>query len=243
MSDLPTAQPPTSATRPADVGASAPSGARGAPTAHRQTGRIARGPRTAPWTLAVGLTLALTAVLLWFGQHDEPPPAATATVPAWSLTDQNGAAWGSAQLAGRPWVASFFFTSCETICPKILGAMGQLQTRIASDQLPLQLVSISVDPAHDAPESLRETAAQYGVDARYWRLMTGSEAAVRALVVDGFRTWMGEAVRLSDDLIEIGHGARLVLVDGQGGVRGHFDATTEGTAELLAQARALTGAP
>src|SRR5262245_37762568 len=43
-----------------------------------------------------------------------------------TLTDQNGAPFGSASLAGKLYVTDFFFTSCSGICPVMSKAMAEL---------------------------------------------------------------------------------------------------------------------
>jgi cytochrome oxidase Cu insertion factor (SCO1/SenC/PrrC family) len=53
----------------------------------------------------------------------------------------------------------------------------------------VRLVSISVDPARDTPEVLREYALRFGGSpSREWAFLTGTPpAAVRSLVQEGFR--------------------------------------------------------
>ncbi len=185
-------------------------------------------------------TLALTAAVVWWLRPAAPPPPVLGQVPAWTLLDASGEAFGSAQLKGRVWVASFFFTSCQSICPKILGAMAKVQTRFEADELPVLLTSITVDPQTDTPEVLAAFEPRYKIDRQRWRLLTGERPAIRALVVDGFKTYMGDKVQMSDNLVDISHGARLVLVDGQGGVRGHYETDDAGLEALFRDASAVS---
>jgi len=154
-------------------------------------------------------------------------------LPVWSLTDQNGKDFGSEELQGQPFIASFFFTSCTTICPRIMGGMRALQDRFVLHDMPVRLISITVDAENDTPERLLEKATAYGVDGARWRLLTGSEAELRKVIVDGFQTYMGERAKNAEGVFDIGHGARLVLVDGNGGVRGHYATTEEGRDEIF----------
>lgn len=195
-----------------------------------------------PLIAAAFLLVAGVAVGGWLLVDRPAVPPSLGQLPDWSLVNQSGARLGSDELRGRPWVASFFFSSCQTSCPKILGAMSRLQTRLIDADLDVILTSISVDPQTDTPAVLAEFGPKYGVIDGRWHLLTGEPQAVRRVVVDGFKTFLGEKVQTSDDLIDIGHGARLVLVDGAGQVRGRYETDDAGLWALLGAARQLAQA-
>jgi protein SCO1 len=123
-------------------------------------------------------------------------------------------------------------------------AMASLQARIEREEqvrrrpLDVRLVSITVDPTNDTPEVLRATALEYGADFERWTLLTGEEAAIRALVVGGLMTEMGEAELdpASANLIHISHSSRLVLVDPFGRIRGYYDTDALGLDEVFHRA-------
>ena len=166
-------------------------------------------------------------------RHVPEPPPVLGTLPAWELVDQDGKTFGSRDLAGAPYVVSFFFTSCVTICPKIMTAVKDLQQRYERSDMPVRLVSITVDPETDRPARLKEKAVAYGVDSKRWRLLTGERADLHTLIVDGFKTYMGERVVDADNILDIGHGGKLILVDENGGVRGHYDTDSSGIDEIF----------
>ena len=66
------------------------------------------------------------------------------TVPAFQFTNQNGQPFGSAQLAGKIWIADFVYTTCPGPCPMISGRMSELQKPL--EKTDVHLVSFSVDP-------------------------------------------------------------------------------------------------
>jgi cytochrome oxidase Cu insertion factor (SCO1/SenC/PrrC family) len=154
-------------------------------------------------------------------------------LPAFVLTDQNGADFGSSDLEDEIWVANFFFSHCKTICPQVLGAMRVLMDHAEREGYPIRLVSITVDPDNDDPKTLKILAEKMKADPARWRFLTGSPEALRGLIVGGFKTLMGEREELANGIIDIGHGARLVLVGKDNRVRAHFEASEEGVAELL----------
>ena len=181
----------------------------------------------------LGVLLALPWVL-YQRMHPAADVQTLGDAPQWQLTNQNGAPFGSSQLAGKPHVISFFFTSCPSTCPKIMGAMAKVQ-----DRTDLQLVSISVDPLTDTPDVLKAALPKYGGRPDRWTLCTGTEEAVHKVVVDGFATYVGKKVQKSATVYDIAHGARLVLVDGDGKVRGHFSTDELGLSELERAAKEL----
>ena len=111
---------------------------------------------------------------------------------------------------------------------------GRLQEDLGSDQgaEDLRLVSFTVDPEYDTPDRLREYAIAHDVDPGRWTMLTGPPDDVRQLIVEGFRTPIGEPVS-SGDLIDIAHTAKFVLVDGTGAIRGYYDSDTLGLDEIF----------
>ena len=93
--------------------------------------------------------LAATSSLLgWalLGCDDERPLEALFSVPSFELTDQDGANYGTAQLQGRVWVASFLFTSCTQACPLLASQLANVRERVAQHGDNVRFVSITVDP-------------------------------------------------------------------------------------------------
>jgi protein SCO1/2 len=87
------------------------------------------------------------------------------------------------------------------------------------------LLSVTVDPEKDTPQKLEAYAKDLGVDDPRWVFLTGAKAAIRSLVVDGFKLAAQEREAKSDarkdpDII---HSSRLALVDKHGIIRGYYD--------------------
>jgi len=151
-------------------------------------------------------------------------------LPDFNLTDQNGKPFGSDQLDGKVWVASFIFTACKVECPAIGRANQVLQEKLAGT--PVELVTISVDPEFDTPAALTEWGKGFGVDPARWHLLTGTRKAVEWIVIDGFRTHVGERSE-ANGLVQVAHTMKLVLVDQLGGIRHYFDATDDKAIALV----------
>jgi protein SCO1/2 len=187
------------------------------------------------WRSAVLVTL-LAAVSFAATSRPEAarPLPRLGRVADFSLTDQDGAAVTRKSLAGEPWVASFFFTRCPTVCPLITSRMQRLDRLASADDAPLRLVSITVDPEHDGSAVLEEYAKTHHVD---WAMLTGSEDAVRRLAQSFAVAMEGKA---DPDELNYGilHSGHLILVDGDGVIRGYYGSAEADVEErILADAR------
>jgi protein SCO1 len=139
------------------------------------------------------------------------------------LTERSGRTARLEDLAGKPFVLDFVFTTCSTICPVMSGSMSRLQNALADTDV--RLVSVTVDPETDTPEVLADYATKFGADAERWWFLTGTEEQIDALVSSV------QLAREKDPNAPIGmqvtHSSRLIVVDGQGVVRGYFDGQGE----------------
>ncbi len=160
--------------------------------------------------------------------------------PTFTLTDQTGEPFGSEELQGKIWVVSFIFTRCAGTCPEIVRETAALQKRLAAiDGLAdVRLVSISVDPEHDTPEVLTAFLEQHGGNGQTWKLLTGQKDAIWQLIETGFFQSVVEAP--DSPTMPITHTSNFMLVDGEGRLRGNYDALDESErAALLNDLRVL----
>ena len=166
---------------------------------------------------AVGLAISLASA------HRAPPLPDAGPLPGFSLTDARGRTVTLEDLAGSVWIADFIFTRCAGQCPLMSGRMAELQQAFAGTP-GLQLVSFTVDPAHDTPDVLAAYGDHHGASDGRWRFVTGEPQAVLALVRAGFRLAVAEEGTPEEPIT---HSIRLVLVDRRGHVRGSYEATDE----------------
>jgi protein SCO1/2 len=177
--------------------------------------------------------------LVWSVRTPVPPaPPVLGTIPAFALVDQGGRPFGSEDLAGRVWIASFVFTRCETVCPRITAQVARIQERTRDLEPALHLVSFSVDPEHDTPARLAEYARAHRANPRVWTFLTGSAAAVRETVERGLRVSVGSDPA-DPSPAGISHGTHLVLVDGARRIRGYYDPGSPEAVDRLVRDAAL----
>jgi protein SCO1 len=182
------------------------------------------------WAFLAGIvTLTLIRPLL---RRVPPLPPVLFQSPPFTLVASDGKPFGSQDLAGQVYVAGFFFTRCQSICPMLTQAMGRLSKLYDEADVGIRLVSITVDPEYDTPQVLAAYAAEHGIDGRRWKLLTGERQVVEPLVTRGFKMAMGP-IEGEPGAVDIAHSGKLLLVDKTGGVRGVYATDEEGLDELF----------
>jgi protein SCO1/2 len=187
------------------------------------------------WKATLILIPFLTAGLLLWLRHVEVKALRQRTVssygsvPAFQLVNQEGQPFGSAQLAGKVWIADFIFTTCPGPCPMISTRMSELQKPLENTDV--QLVSFTVDPEKDTPEVLRGYADKLHAQPKRWDFLTGPKAAIYDLSRNGFKLAASDS---EADGIPV-HSTRMILVDRHGEIRGYYEATAaDAVTKLLA---------
>ena len=162
--------------------------------------------------------LCFLTTLFIVGCKKPQPLPVLSVVPAFELTSENGAPFGSANLAGKIWVADFIFTTCPGPCPRMSSQMRRIQEMTAA--LPqVELVSITVNPDVDTPTVLAEYAKRYLANPARWHFLSGKMETLHKLKREGFK--------LGDVTGNLEHSTRFVLIDRKGRVRAYY-ATLDG---------------
>ena len=211
-----------------------------------------------PWFYFALVLMAVVTVSRPYLRHVAPPPPVIRDLPAYTYISESDVAFGSGNLAGRPYVLSFFFSRCGTVCPLIMQRMADLQKQVRDSGLPLRLVSLTVDPAHDRPDVLRDYGQRMGAQADSWTFLTAPSslsaedyarqieetfgvAAGVATQDSGAPVSTGSEGALSS--LDLAHAERLMLIDQKGRLRGLYPATPEGIDEIFHRAVSLMGEP
>ncbi len=107
----------------------------------------------------------------------------SARIPDIPIYDQNGQRLNfySDLIKGKTVAINFIFTTCTTICPPLTATFRRVQQELATVAPEAKLISISVDPATDNPERLRDFAARFKA-APGWTFVTGDNAEITSLL-------------------------------------------------------------
>ena len=139
------------------------------------------------------------------------PPDDEEWLSRFELVERNGELVKSEQLLGQPYVVSFFFSTCPSICVQQNQKLKELQEAFKGEGV--RFVAISVDPETDTPEVLTEDAARFGADAEQWLFMTGDLTYIRRIGGEIFKQPVNKQF----------HTERFVLVDPEGKIEGFYN--------------------
>lgn len=141
-------------------------------------------------------------------------------VPEFKLTNQNNKSISDKDYLGKVYVVEFFFSTCPTICPKMNESMLQLQNEFYGNPN-FGIASITIDPAKDTPQVLKEHAQLLGVKHYNWHFLTGDKDYIYSLANKGFNLYAGENNKVAGGFE---HSGLFALVDKDGKIRCRKDA-------------------
>jgi protein SCO1/2 len=138
-----------------------------------------------------------------------------------SLLDQNGDTITQENFKDKIYVADFFFTRCQTICPVMTVNMGDLQEYFKNDE-DIKFISHSVTPIIDSVSVLRAYADKKGINDKKWHITTGDKMHIYELARKSYFAVLDEGDGGEQDFI---HTEQFILVDKNRQIRGFYDGT------------------
>jgi len=88
------------------------------------------------------------------------------------FTDQEGKMISQNDLAGKVYVAEYFFTTCKGICPKMNTNMKEVYVAF-KDEPDFRILSHTVDPETDSVGRMKRYADSLHADPKTWFFLTG----------------------------------------------------------------------
>lgn len=145
----------------------------------------------------------------------EPPPKPNLDpgddwLQSFELTERSGKRIASEDLVGQPYIVSFFFSTCPSICIMQNQKLQELQKEFEGQGI--RFLSITVDPENDTPEALTEYAARFGADSEQWLFLTGDLNYIRRVGAEMYQVPVDKAA----------HTERLILVNPEGDIDGLY---------------------
>jgi len=139
-----------------------------------------------------------------------------------SFTNQDGEKVTNETVAGKVYVADFFFTSCPTICPIMKTEMLRVYERFG-DHSDFKILSHSIDPTYDSVALLKDYSERLGIEnAETWHFLTGDQEHVFEI---GQTSYMTTAMEDKEEPGGFLHSGAFILVDQKGHIRGIYDGT------------------
>jgi protein SCO1/2 len=154
------------------------------------------------------------------------------SIADFAFVNQVGDTIRKEDMAGKIYVADFFFTTCPTICPVMKKEMLRVFEQFKGEPN-FRILSHTIDPTHDTQAMLKDYAEKLGVpNAATWNFLTGDQEKIFEIGQTSYLT-----TTMADDMEPGGflHSGAFLLVDQQGRIRGVYDGTkTEQVDRLLA---------
>jgi len=135
-------------------------------------------------------------------------PALRVTVPDVTVTDQFGRQHRLSRdlVQGRTVLLNFVFTSCTTVCSPMTAVLKSVQDELRRrGRQDVLLLSVSIDPLTDTPQTLARFAGRFGIQDG-WHFLTGARSAIDA-VLKGFGLPSGGAIDEHTPMVYIADGA------------------------------------
>ena len=139
-----------------------------------------------------------------------------------SLTNQNGETVTQNKFDNKIYVADFFFTTCQSICPIMTKNMKEIQDKLIKDSEVL-LLSHTVFPEIDSVEVLKKYAIENDVIDSKWDLVTGDKKEIYDLARKSYLA----AKDNNFGEYEMIHTENFILIDKKKQIRGFYDGTNK----------------
>lgn len=141
-------------------------------------------------------------------------------VPPFAFTDQYREIVTDSAVAGKIYIAEFFFTTCRSICPVMNSNLDKIYNAFNDPRI--RILSHTVDPETDSVPVLRAYADRHHVHDNRWLFLTGDKKALYHMARRGYLLGDAEPAPGEDDFV---HTQNFALVDWNRRIRGIYDGT------------------
>ena len=145
------------------------------------------------------------------------------TIPPFSYLNQDSILITDKDFDNKIYIADFFFTSCNTICPLMHRNMLEVYKKYKENPN-VKFLSHSIDVKYDLPSRLKTYASKLGVESNKWVFVHGSRDSIFNIAA---KNYLVAAYEDNADPQGLVHQGWLVLVDTKKQLRGAYDGTSE----------------
>ncbi len=135
-------------------------------------------------------------------------------VAEFKLTDQDGNPFRFTGARGKWVLVTFIFTTCPDVCPLLTAKLAAIQRTLEEKNVKeYLLLTITTDPEHDTPATLKEYSGRFKADLRRWSFLTGTRAELT-------KVWKDFGVNVvKNESGQVQHTSVTTLVDRRGNRR------------------------
>jgi protein SCO1 len=155
------------------------------------------------------------------GQHVKP----------FSFINQDGKVVTEKNVEGKIYVAEFFFSTCEGICPTMNENMTKVYQTFRG-QNDFAILSHTVKPEEDTVEQLKRYANKYEADGEQWMFLTGAKDNLYRMATYSYIIPVAEEID-SNGIPAFVHSENFILVDKEKKLRGVYDGTKKDAVDKL----------
>ena len=165
--------------------------------------------------LVIGFYLTMGWLIPGFGKSKLEP---IGKVLPFSFTNQDGKKVTEKDVAGKIFVADYFFTTCKSICPIMHANMRIVYERFKNEK-DFFIVSHTSDPATDSAARLKKYADSMNVDTGKWIFLTGTKDSLYKQARYSYKIDDPHNNPLNSNEVDFLHSQFFSLVDKNGAVR------------------------
>jgi protein SCO1 len=153
------------------------------------------------------------------------------SVRPFSFQRQDGQMITEKNVAGKVYIAEYFFTTCKGICPKMNRNMKVLYEDLKKES-DFIILSHTVDPETDSVARLKHYADSMGASVENWWFLTGSKENLYKTARESYLldNQDNSSKNIVDQFI---HTQFFALVDRNGQVRGIYDGLKQDEVQQL----------
>ena len=151
------------------------------------------------------------------------------TIQPFSYFNQDSILVTEKDFDGKIYMADFFFTSCNSICPIMHRNMLDVYKKF-KDNPKVKFLSHSIDIKYDLPSRLKIYATKLGVEGNQWEFVHGSRDSIFNIAA---KNYLVSAFEDSSDPQGLVHQGWFILVDTKKQLRGAYDGTKVDQVKLL----------
>lgn len=152
-------------------------------------------------------------------------------VQPFSFVNQDGAKVTDKDVAGKVYVAEYFFTTCPGICPTMNNNMKKVYEKFKNEK-DFFILSHTCDPERDSVQQLKRYADSLGVDTKRWMFLTGRKDSLykTARISYTIDDPANNLRNIDDDFL---HTQFWALVNAKGEVKNIYDGLKESEIDEL----------
>ncbi len=185
--------------------------------------------------LAVGFYFVLAQIIPGYTAKKVAP---VSFVRPFTFTTQDAKKFTEKEVAGKVYVAEYFFTTCKTICPVMNNYMKGVYQEMKNER-DFLILSHTCDPETDSVPQMKKYADSMGVNTSSWVFLTGPKDSLYNTARISY-TIDDPNNNLKNSEEDFLHTQFWALVDRNGNVRKIYDGLKESEVkQLIKDAREL----